>query len=171
MDNKTNSYASLYSGEVPAGGQTGAAAEYAAQADPEQAALINKGRKKAKVIGVLFVGMVILSSLGDLFDFSQGIAYWAGARLANVLVIAGGVLFIKGNNTARIVLGVIYSAVTLVAAFILVPAVMTAFSMSPSAGAYGLVMTLLILGVCGIFVWFTLFDKSVKAYCKQPKNT
>lgn len=130
MDNRPDSYSSLYSGEAPAGGQTGTAAEYAAQINPEQAALINKGRTKAKVIGVLFVGMAVLSSLGDFFDFSQGIAYWAGARLANVLFIAGGVLFIKGNNAARIV-----------------------------------------LGVCGIFVWFTLFDKSVKAYCKQSKNT
>ena len=170
-----NDYSSLYSSapeELPEG-------ELDRQTELEmyeQRELARKGKIKVMIIGILYLILCAKSILDTFSDLSQGIAFWIGEMAAMVLFTVIGVMFIKGKNGARIALGVLFCISTAISLLILIPADYSYFKEAGFNAAVllvAVVSTLIPLGFCGALIYFTLFDKSVKAYCsskKAPKN-
>ena len=163
MGNNTD-YSELYSSET---------AENISAADmsEEELAFIKKGKTKAKVIGIIYLVICGINTLKTLFDFSGGIAYWIGGMAAMILFIAIGVMFIKGKNGGRIALGVFFCICAALSLLIFVPSLISTAAYGSTALLFGVLSSLISLAIIGVPIWFTLFDKSVKAYCKSNKTT
>ena len=129
----------------------------------DQVVLIEDGRKRAKIVGVIFIVLCAFDGLGDivrLFDMISPVYYLIQVILDTLAIILA-VRFIKGSNIARVILGAVYLAVF---AVILLGAMLSLLTFALS------ILTLPVIVFLGVFVKLTLFDKSVKAYCKQIEN-
>lgn len=128
----------------------------------DQVVLIEEGRKKSRITGVIFIVLCAFDGLGDVVSLFNMIspAYYLVQIILDVLAIAAAVRFIKGSNTARVILGAVYYAAFVI---ILLGAVLSLFAFAYSILALPVVVFL------AVFVKLTLFDKGVKAYCKQSE--
>ena len=136
----------------------------------EEFSLFRKGKLKAKVIGIIYLVICGLSTFKTVFDFSSGMAYWIGGMAAMILSIAVGVMFIKGKNGARIAMGIIFCLSMLLSLMILIPSFIGASKAGLQVILFGAVMSFIPLGINFALIWLTLFDKSVKFYCKNNKS-
>lgn len=129
----------------------------------DQVVLIEDGRKKARTTGVIFIVLCAFDWLGDVVSLFNMISpgFYLVQIILDVLAIAAAVRFIKGSNIARVILGAVYYAVFVIISF---GAVLSLFTFAFS------ILTLPVIVFLGVFVKLTLFDKSVKAYCKQIEN-
>lgn len=124
--------------------------------------LVRKGKLKTTVLGVLMLIGTGINFLRTFPDLEKGFAYWLGEVLFIVLCAAVIVMYMKGKNYARIIIGVFYCitlAISLVTA-----------SYGSAAIIVSLIATLFAAAFIGVFIWFTLIDKSVKAYCLSTKT-
>ena len=137
----------------------------------EEFSLFRKGKFKANVIGIIYLVICGINTFKTVFDFSGGIAYWVGGMAAMILFIAVGVMFIKGKNSARIAMGIIFCLSTLLTLMILIPSFIGASKAGLQVILFGAVMSIIPLGINITLIWLTLFDKSVKFYCKSNKTT
>ncbi|MCI7767380.1 MAG: hypothetical protein MSJ26_05275 [Oscillospiraceae bacterium] len=136
----------------------------------EEFSLFRKGRLKAKVVGIIYLVICGINTFKTVLDFSGGIAYWIGGMAAMILLIAVGVMFIKGKNGARIALGVIFCLSTLLTLMILIPSFIGASKAGLQVILFGVVMSIIPFGINLALIWLTLFDKSVKFYCKSKQT-
>ena len=141
-----------------------------ALADYDRRELARKGKIKVMILGILyliFCGVNILKAIPDL---SEGLSYWIGEMAALLLFTAIGILFIRGKNSGRIALGVVFCISAAIMLLIFVPSLISAAAYGNTAVLYGVFSSLISLALIGIPIWFTLFDKSVKAYCKSKQQ-
>lgn len=166
MENKTDmGYSALYS-------QTEEENDDKAKAfaDYEQRELARKGKIKVMVLGILYLIFCGINILKALPDLSEGLPYFIGEMAALVLFTAIGVMFVKGKNSGRIALGVIFCISAALSLLIFVPSLISTAAYGSTALLYGVLSSLISLAVIGVPIWFTLFDKSVKAYCKSKQK-
>ena len=166
MEDKTEmGYSALYSETDEVNDDKAKAFE-----DYEQRELARKGKVKVMVLGILyliFCGVNILKAIPDL---SEGLSYFIGEMAALVLFTAIGVMFVMGKNSARIALGVFFCICAAISLLIFVPSLISTAAYGSTAVLYGVLSSLISLAIIGVPIWFTLFDKSVKAYCKSKQK-
>lgn len=127
-----------------------------------QAMIISDGRKKAKITGVILTVLFGISAAGDLVRiFIPAPSYLINLTVHTLLIICA-VKFIGGSNKARLLLGVLYLAALILSAPALLSSLLVFATM--------IVITIPVLAGSIILIYFTLFDESVKAYCKQSKE-
>ncbi|MCM1524490.1 MAG: hypothetical protein NC120_08545 [Ruminococcus sp.] len=127
-----------------------------------QAMFISEGRKKAKIIGVILTVLFGINAARDLVCiFIPAPSYLINLTVHTLLTICA-VKFIGGSNKARLLLGVLYFAALILSAPALLSSLLVFAAM--------IVITIPVLAVYIILIYFTLFDESVKAYCKQSKE-
>ncbi|MGN0637566.1 MAG: hypothetical protein ACI4J0_04275 [Huintestinicola sp.] len=141
-----------------------------ALADYEQRELARKGKIKVMVIGILYLIFCGINILKAIPDLSEGLSYFIGEMAALVLFTAIGVMFIMGKNGARIALGVIFCISAAISLLILVPSLISTAAYGSMAVLFGVLSSLISLALIGVPIWFTLLDKSVKAYCKSKQK-
>ncbi|MBP0957086.1 MAG: hypothetical protein J5997_06945 [Oscillospiraceae bacterium] len=166
MENKTDlEYSALYD-------QTEAENDdkEKAFADYEQRELARKGKIKVMVIGILYLIFCGINILKAIPDLSEGLPYFIGEMAALILFTAIGVMFVKGKNSARIALGVIFCISAALSLLIFVPSLISTAAYGSTALLFGVLSSLISLAIIGVPIWFTLFDKSVKAYCKSKQK-
>ena len=133
--------------------------------------LIRKGKLKAKVLGIIMLIGMGINLLRTFPDLEKGFGYWLGEVLFIVLCAAVIVMYMKGKNYARIIIGVFYCitlAVSLATETLVL--VQTASLFGGTSIFAALASSLVLIAFIGVFIWFTLIDKSVKAYCLSTKT-
>ncbi len=133
--------------------------------------LIRKGKLKTTVLGVLMLIGTGINFLRTFPDLEKGFGYWLGEVLFIALCAAVIVMYMKGKNYARIIIGVFYCitlAVSLATETLVL--VQTASLFGGTAIFAALASSLVLITFLGAFIWFTLIDKSVKAYCLSTKT-
>lgn len=137
--------------------------------------LIRKGKLRAKTIGIILLVGIGVNILRTLSDIGYSFAYWFGEILFIALCTAVTIMFIQGKNGARITIGV-FSCISFAAALVVIASVfhLSASQLDRSLNAgdilFFVLISLIPLSVIGVFIWFTLIDKSVKAYCLSTKT-
>ena len=168
MNENDNSYSKLYSGENNAEAQSTAKTVTVISddggLDPDSYYMYCKGRKTAHIIGVIYTIISVFSLLSLDWDTTQGGAYLAGQLLGALLPASLGILFFKGKNAARILLGIVFCIGILTTLAIIIP---TIRAMGYFSGF--MIPSFLPIVFWAAGIWFTLFDKSVKIYCKYAK--
>lgn len=168
---ENNDYSTLYSKKEPE------------MADPHADAyndylereLIRKGKIKTTVLGVLMLIGTGINLLRTFPDLENGFAYWLGEVFFIALCVAVTIMFMQGKNGARITIGV-FSCISFAAALVVIASVfhLSASQLDRSLNAgdilFFVLISLIPLSVTGVFIWFTLIDKSVKAYCLSTKT-
>lgn len=132
--------------------------------------LIRKGKRKTTILGVLMLIGTGINFLRTFPDLEKGFAYWLGEVLFIVLCAAVIVMYMKGKNYARIIIGVFYCITLAISLVTTVAATAVTASYGSVAIMTGLIATLFAAAFIGVFIWFTLIDKSVKAYCLSTKT-
>lgn len=166
MEDKTDmGYSALYSQTEEENDDKAKAFE-----DYKQRELARKGKIKVMVLGILYLIFCGINILKALPDLSEGLPYFIGEMAALVLFTAIGVMFVKGKNSGRIALGVIFCISAALSLLIFVPSLISTAAYGSTALLYGVLSSLISLAIIGVPIWFTLFDKSVKAYCKSKQN-
>lgn len=167
MENKTDmGYSALYSQTEEENDDKAKAFE-----DYKQRELVRKGKIKVMVIGILYLIFCGINILKAIPDLSEGLPYFIGEMAALLLFTAIGVLFIRGKNSGRIALGVVFCISAAIMLLIFVPSLISTAAYGSTALIFGVLSSLISLAIIGIPIWFTLFDKSVKAYCKSKQQT
>lgn len=163
---ENNNYSALYSDKEPE------AADLHADAydDYLERELIRKGKLKAKILGILMLAGTGINFLRTFPDLEKGIAYWLGEILVIVLCAAVIVMYMKGKNYARIIIGVFYCISLALFVVTTVAAAAAMSELGSTAVIIGLTVTLFAAAFIGVFIWFTLIDKSVKAYCLSTRS-
>ncbi|MGN1102111.1 MAG: hypothetical protein ACI4RG_07955, partial [Huintestinicola sp.] len=166
-ENKTDmGYSSLYSQTEEENDDKAKAYE-----DYKQRELARKGKIKVMILGILYLIFCGINILKAIPDLSLGLPYWIGEMAALLLFTFIGVMFIIGKNSGRIALGVIFCISAAILLLILVPSLISTAAYGSTALLYGVFSSLISLALIGVPIWFTLFDKSVKAYCKSKQQT
>lgn len=165
MEDKTDmGYSALYSEtEEENDDKTKALADY------EQRELVRKGKIKVMVLGILYLIFCGVNILKAIPDISLGLSYFIGEMAALLLFTAIGVMFVMGKNSGRIALGVFFCICAAVSLLIFVPSLISTAAYGGTAVLFGVLSSLISLAIIGVPIWFTLFDKSVKAYCKSKQ--
>ena len=132
--------------------------------------LVRKGKLKTTVLGVLMLIGTGINFLRTFPDLEKSFAYWLGEVLFIVLCAAVIVMYMKGKNYARIIIGVFYCITLAISLVTTVAATAVTASYGSAAIMTGLTATLFAAAFIGVFIWFTLIDKSVKAYCLSTKT-
>ena len=122
------------------------------------------------VLGILYLIFCGINMLKAIPDLSEGLPYFIGEMAALVLFTAIGVMFVKGKNSGRIALGVIFCISAALSLLIFVPSLISTAAYGSTALLFGVLSSLISLAIIGVPIWFTLFDKSVKAYCKSKQK-
>ena len=177
MDNNNNSYADLYGGEnpkgdvIPPGVLPPEAEEVIYTYDPQ---LIKKGMIKTRVMGVILTAPAVVAFLAMLMlSFTTSgsvetvIALLLLIPIALYMVLT--VTYMLGNNVSRIILGVL-AAVDFgrqVLGF-LCALIVTAGNANNGVSSY-IAVELIVTAISFVPLWFTLIDKSVRAYFNSNK--
>lgn len=132
--------------------------------------LVRKGKLKTTVLGVLMLIGTGINFLRTFPDLEKGFGYWLGEMLFIVLCAAVIVMYMKGKNYARIIIGVFYCIALAISLVTTVAATAVTASYGSAAIIVSLTATLFAVAFIGVFIWFTLIDKSVKAYCLSTKT-
>lgn len=132
--------------------------------------LIRKGKLKTTVLGVLMLIGTGINFLRTFPDLEKGFGYWLGEVLFIVLCAAVIVMYMKGKNYARIIIGVFYCIALAISLVTTVAATAVTASYDSAVIIVSLTATLFAAAFIGVFIWFTLIDKSVKAYCLSTKT-
>ena len=177
MDNNNNSYADLYGGEIPKGDVIPPgvlppeAEEVIYTYDPQ---LIKKGMIKTRVIGVILTAPAVVAFLAMLMlSFTTSGSVETVIALLLLIPIAlymvMTVTYMLGSNVSRIILGVL-AAVDFglqVLGFLGALSV-TAGNANNGVSSY-IAVELIVTAVSFVPLWFTLIDKSVRAYFNSNK--
>lgn len=175
MDNNNNSYADLYGGEnpkgdvIPPGVLPPEAEEVIYTYDPQ---LIKKGMIKTRVIGVILTAPAVVAFLAMLmlsFTTSGSVetVISLGLLIPILLFMLLAVMYLLGKNAARIILGVLFALRSALNVLGLIPAIAVVASgdtYNSSAALFAFAVMLAETAVLFIPVYFTLIDKSVRAY-------
>ncbi len=132
--------------------------------------LVRKGKLKTTVLGVLMLIGTGINFLRTFPDLEKGFGYWLGEVLFIVLCAAVIVMYMKGKNYARIIIGVFYCIALAISLVTTVAATAATASYGSAVIIVSLTATLFAAAFIGVFIWFTLIDKSVKAYCLSTKT-
>lgn len=163
---ENNDYSALYADK-----ETEAADPHAdAYNDYLERELVRKGKLKTTVLGVLMLIGTGINFLRTFPDLEKGIAYWLGEVLFIALCAAVIVMYMKGKNYARIIIGVFYCIALAISLVTTVAATAVTASYGSAVIIVSLTATLFAAAFIGVFIWFTLIDKSVKAYCLSTKT-
>lgn len=177
MDNNNNSYADLYGGEIPKGDVVPPgvlppeAEEVIYTYDPQ---LIKKGMIKTRVIGVILTAPAVVAFLAMLMlSFTTSgsvetvIALLLLIPIALYMVLT--VTYMLGNNVSRIILGVLAAVdFGLQVLGFLGALIVTAGNAHNGVSSY-IAVELIVTAVSFVPLWFTLIDKSVRAYFNSNK--
>lgn len=180
MDNNNNSYASLYGDEnpkgdvVPPGVLPPEAEEVIYTYDPQ---LIKKGMIKTRVIGVILTAPAVVAFFAMLmlsFTTSGSVETFIslGLLIPILLFMLLAVMYLFGKNAARIILGVLFALRSALNVLGLIPAIAIVASgdtYNSSAALFAFAVMLAETAVLFIPVYFTLIDKSVRAYFNSNK--
>ena len=161
MDNNNNSYADLYGGEnskgdvIPPGVLPPEAEEVIYTYDPQ---LIKKGMIKTRVIGVILTAPAVVAFFAMLMlSFTTSGSVETVIALLLLIPIAlymvMTVTYMLGNNVSRIILGAL---------------IVTAGNAHNGVSSY-IAVELIVTAVSFVPLWFTLIDKSVRAYFNSNK--
>ncbi len=163
---ENNDYSALYADK-----ETEAADPHAdAYNDYLERELVRKGKLKTTVLGVLMLIGTGINFLRTFPDLEKGFGYWLGEVLFIVLCAAVIVMYMKGKNYARIIIGVFYCIALAISLVTTVAATAVTASYGSAVIIVSLTATLFAVAFIGVFIWFTLIDKSVKAYCLSTKT-
>lgn len=132
--------------------------------------LVRKGKLKTTVLGVLMLIGTGINFLRTFPDLEKGFGYWLGEVLFIALCAAVIVMYMKGKNYARIIIGVFYCIALAISLVTTVAATAVTASYDSAVIIVSLTATLFAAAFIGVFIWFTLIDKSVKAYCLSTKT-
>ena len=177
MDNNNNSYADLYGGEIPKGDVVPPgvlppeAEEVIYTYDPQ---LIKKGMIKTRVIGVILTAPAVVAFLAMLMlSFTTSgsvetvIALLLLIPIALYMVLT--VTYMLGNNVSRIILGVLAAVdFGLQVLGFLGALIVTAGNAHNGVSSY-IAVELIVTAVSFVPLWYTLIDKSVRAYFNSNK--
>lgn len=177
MDNNNNSYADLYGSEnpkgdvIPPGVLPPEAEEVIYTYDPQ---LIKKGMIKTRVIGVILTAPAVVAFLAMLMlSFTTSgsvetvIALLLLIPIALYMVLT--VTYMLGNNVSRIILGVLAAVdFGLQVLGFLGALIVTAGNAHNGVSSY-IAVELIVTAVSFVPLWFTLIDKSVRAYFNSNK--
>lgn len=177
MDNNNNSYADLYGGEIPKGDVVPPgvlppeAEEVIYTYDPQ---LIKKGMIKTRVMGVILTAPAVVAFLAMLMlSFTTSgsvetvIALLLLIPFALYMVLT--VTYMLGNNVSRIILGVLAAVdFGLQVLGFLGALIVTAGNAHNGVSSY-IAVELIVTAVSFVPLWFTLVDKSVRAYFNSNK--
>lgn len=177
MDNNNNSYADLYGGEIPKGDVIPPgvlppeAEEVIYTYDPQ---LIKKGMIKTRVMGVILTAPAVVAFLAMLMlSFTTSgsvetvIALLLLIPIALYMVLT--VTYMLGNNVSRIILGVLAAVdFGLQVLGFLGALIVTAGNANNGVSSY-IAVELIVTAVSFVPMWFTLIDKSVRAYFNSNK--
>lgn len=177
MDNNNNSYADLYGGEIPKGDVIPPgvlppeAEEVIYTYDPQ---LIKKGMIKTRVIGVILTAPAVVAFLAMLMlSFTTSGSVETVIALLLLIPIAlymvMTVTYMLGNNVSRIILGVLAAVdFGLQVLGFLGALIVTAGNAHNGVSSY-IAVELIVTAVSFVPLWFTLIDKSVRAYFNSNK--
>lgn len=177
MDNNNNSYADLYGGEnpkgdvIPPGVLPPEAEEVIYTYDPQ---LIKKGMIKTRVIGVILTAPAVVAFLAMLMlSFTTSgsvetvIALLLLIPIALYMVLT--VTYMLGNDVSRIILGVLAAVdFGLQVLGFLGALIVTAGNAHNGVSSY-IAVELIVTAISFVSLWFTLIDKSVRAYFNSNK--
>lgn len=177
MDNNNNSYADLYGGEIPKGDVIPPgvlppeAEEVIYTYDPQ---LIKKGMIKTRVMGVILTAPAVVAFLAMLMlSFTTSgsvetvIALLLLIPIALYMVLT--VTYMLGNNVSRIILGVLAAVdFGLQVLGFLGALIVTAGNAHNGVSSY-IAVELIVTAISFVPLWFTLIDKSVRAYFNSNK--
>lgn len=177
MDNNNNSYADLYGSEnpkgdvIPPGVLPPEAEEVIYTYDPR---LIKKGMIKTRVMGVILTAPAVVAFLAMLMlSFTTSgsvetvIALLLLIPIALYMVLT--VTYMLGNNVSRIILGVLAAVdFGLQVLGFLGALIVTAGNAHNGVSSY-IAVELIVTAVSFVPLWFTLIDKSVRAYFNSNK--
>lgn len=177
MDNNNNSYADLYGGEIPKGDVIPPgvlppeAEEVIYTYDPQ---LIKKGMIKTRVMGVILTAPAVVAFLAMLMlSFTTSgsvetvIALLLLIPIALYMVLT--VTYMLGNNVSRIILGVLAAVdFGLQVLGFLGALIVTAGNAHNDVSSY-IAVELIVTAISFVPLWFTLIDKSVRAYFNSNK--
>ena len=177
MDNNNNSYADLYGGEIPKGDVIPPgvlpleAEEVIYTYDPQ---LIKKGMIKTRVIGVILTAPAVVAFFAMLMlSFTTSgsvetvIALLLLIPIALYMVLT--VTYMLGNNVSRIILGVLAAVdFGLQVLGFLGALIVTVGNAHKGVSSY-IAVELIVTAVSFVPLWFTLIDKSVRAYFNSNK--
>lgn len=177
MDNNNNSYADLYGGEIPKGDVIPPgvlppeAEEVIYTYDPQ---LIKKGMIKTRVIGVILTAPAVVAFLAMLMlSFTTSGSVETVIALLLLIPIAlymvMTVTYMLGSNVSRIILGVLAAVdFGLQVLSFLGALIVTAGNANNGVSSY-IAVELIATAVSFVPLWFTLIDKSVRAYFNSNK--
>ena len=177
MDNNNNSYADLYGGEIPKGDVIPPgvlppeAEEVIYTYDPQ---LIKKGMIKTMVIGVILTAPAVVAFLAMLMlSFTTSGSVETVIALLLLIPIAlymvMTVTYMLGSNVSRIILGVLAAVdFGLQVLGFLGALIVTAGNANNGVSSY-IAVELIVTAVSFVPLWFTLIDKSVRAYFNSNK--
>lgn len=177
MDNNNNSYADLYGGEIPKGDVIPPgvlppeAEEVIYTYDPQ---LIKKGMIKTRVIGVILTAPAVVAFLAMLMlSFTTSGSVETVIALLLLIPIAlymvMTVTYMLGSNVSRIILGVLAAVdFGLQVLGFLGALIVTAGNANNGVSSY-IAVELIVTAVSFVPLWFTLIDKSVRAYFNSNK--
>lgn len=177
MDNNNNSYADLYGGEnpkgdvIPPGVLPPEAEEVIYTYDPQ---LIKKGMIKTRVIGVILTAPAVVAFLAMLMlSFTTSGSVETVIALLLLIPIAlymvMTVTYMLGSNVSRIILGVLAAVdFGLQVLGFLGALIVTAGNAHNGVSSY-IAVELIVTAVSFVPLWFTLIDKSVRAYFNSNK--
>ena len=175
MDSNNSSYANLYGDEnpkgdvVPPGVLPPEAEEVIYTYDPQ---LIKKGMIKTRVIGGIMTAAALIALCAILlvcFTASGSVETFIslGLLIPILLFMLLAVMYLLGKNAARIILGVLFALRSALNVLGLIPAIAVVASgdtYNSSAALFAFAVMLAETAVLFIPVYFTLIDKSVRAY-------
>lgn len=176
MDSNNNSYANLYGDEnpkgdvVPPGVLPPEAEEVIYTYDPQL--IIKKGMIKTRVIGGIMTAAALIALCAILlvcFTASGSVETFIslGLLIPILLFMLLAVMYLLGKNAARIILGVLFALRSALNVLGLIPAIAVVASgdtYNSSAALFAFAVMLAETAVLFIPVYFTLIDKSVRAY-------
>lgn len=177
MDNNNNSYADLYGGEnpkgdvIPPGVLPPEAEEVIYTYDPQ---LIKKGMIKTRVIGVILTAPAVVAFLAMLMlSFTTSgsvetvIALLLLIPIALYMVLT--VTYMLGNNVSRIILGVLAAVDFGLQVLGFLGALIVTVGNAHNGVSSYIAVELIVTAVSFVPLWFTLIDKSVRAYFNSNK--
>ena len=177
MDNNNSSYADLYGGEnpkgdvVPPGVLPPEAEEVIYTYDPQ---LIKKGMIKTRVIGGIMTAaaLIALCAILQVCFTTSGSVETVIALLLLIpiaLYMVLTVTYMLGNNVSRFILGVLAAVdFGLQVLGFLGALIVTAGNAHNGVSSY-IAVELIVTAVSFVPLWFTLIDKSVRAYFNSNK--
>lgn len=177
MDNNNNSYADLYGGEIPKGDVIPPgvlppeAEEVIYTYDPQ---LIKKGMIKTRVMGVILTAPAVVAFLAMLMlSFTTSgsvetvIALLLLIPIALYMVLT--VTYMLGNNVSRIILGVLAAVDFGLQVLGFLGALIVAAGNAYNGVSSYVAVELIVTAISFVPLWFTLIDKSVRAYFNSNK--